>query len=215
MSRAVKLVVSSPLTRALQTARLAFPDHEIIAAPFLQEIEDHAFKIWENNPENQCRTIPEIRGKFKNVNVSLLPASTGSVRQRGTRQEFDGDRKDFFSWLSARPEKIIACVSHCNLSRAVVPFSHRPRGPNCLGTAASYWPKNAPAAYLMTLEGEGITLERKLNKDEAILPAPKGKRIIWIRHAQSEAQIKRAALKKTAKLAKQGKTGVIKISKQA
>ena len=57
---AVDLVVTSPLTRALTTALLAFrdrPDCRIVVSPFCRELDDYRHGM----PENKARSVKELR----------------------------------------------------------------------------------------------------------------------------------------------------------
>lgn len=109
----VSLVVSSPLSRALRTADLAFPNiHQRIAIEDVRELNG-----WLLNAQRQSRTA--LQAKFPHWNFDNLAQdadghwtpeleSIESCTERGYRG---------FCWLLERPEDHIALVSHGGILR--------------------------------------------------------------------------------------------------
>lgn len=112
-----ELVVVSPLTRAIQTAALAFEGHP--SQPrFLVEV------LHRECQESSCdvgRAASELAADFPHLDVGHLPevwwhAEDGAAMTFGLpiepRPLFDRRVAAFREWLRARPEKTIAVVGH-------------------------------------------------------------------------------------------------------
>ncbi|MCJ2013293.1 histidine phosphatase family protein [Methylobacterium sp. J-076] len=112
-----ELVVVSPLTRAIQTAALAFEDHP--SAPrLLVEV------LHRECQESSCdvgRAASELAADFPHLDVGHLPevwwhAEEGADLTFGLpiepRPLFDRRVAGFREWLRGRPERTIAVVGH-------------------------------------------------------------------------------------------------------
>lgn len=100
------LVVSSPLSRALSTARIAF-DCPIHVLEGLRERHGR----W---PCEKRRTLTELRHDYpNNVDFGTISETDELWQiQRESRSASLNRAKDVLHWLWKRPEQRIACVSH-------------------------------------------------------------------------------------------------------
>lgn len=111
--RNIELVVSSPLTRAIQTTLVAFADHP---APRLIEA------LHREKQENYCdigRAPNVLAAEFTDFDFNHLDDPwwfdgplDGAPYPRETLDAFERRVARFADWLSARPEHCIAVVGH-------------------------------------------------------------------------------------------------------
>ena len=109
-----ELVVTSPLTRAIETTMGLFGEHP--AEPtILVEV------LHRECQESSCdigRAASEIAAEFPHLSVGHLPEVWWHVDEAAApypiepRALFDGRVAAFRDWLAARPEKVIAVVGH-------------------------------------------------------------------------------------------------------
>lgn len=109
-----ELVVASPLSRAIETARILYPDRA--AAGTFVAVEE--LREWSGQLENgRRRPSAELAAKFPGLDVAQLPAdetnwdpvdleAEASVAARGLAA---------LAWLAKRPEDRIAVVAHGGL----------------------------------------------------------------------------------------------------
>lgn len=113
----VELVVTSPLTRALQTTAGIFSDHPAQPAILVEALH------------RECQESSCDIGRAASILASEFPAfrldhlaeiwwhADGQVGPGGfhvePRRLFDARVADFRDWLIGRPERVIAVVGHC------------------------------------------------------------------------------------------------------
>ena len=111
-----ELVVTSPLTRALQTTAGLFGDHPA-RPPILVEV------LHRECQESSCdvgRAASQIAAEFPHLRVDHLPEiwwhADGEPNAHGIHVEprhlFDRRVREFRAWLGARTERTIAVVGH-------------------------------------------------------------------------------------------------------
>jgi len=98
----VELVLSSPLSRALQTACLAFPTNTILALPYLTEIS--------HSKQNDGRNVEELILEFPQVDYSRVGKNWWK-----DRSDLKTVTLNLISFLLSRQEKCIAIFSHSRL----------------------------------------------------------------------------------------------------
>jgi len=168
----IELVVTSPLTRAIQTALLAFSEPTrsggggarnlvpIVVHYDLREIGDATI------PENVPRPMPVVLSEL-GINggdvdyTSLQPSPDWPRRHDQTPRVVRKDRirSDFCRWLASRPERVVAIVSHYNVIRAVLTNPY-----DSTSSAATICPRN------------GIPIESEL-----LVPPDTGKPALRVR----------------------------------
>jgi broad specificity phosphatase PhoE len=111
-----ELVVTSPLTRAIQTTAGLFADHpaqpEILVEALHRECQESSCDVG--------RAASALAAEFPEMRVDHLPETwwyaEGAPDPRGfhiePRSLFDGRVAAFRDWLAARPERTIAVVGH-------------------------------------------------------------------------------------------------------
>ena len=124
--RAIQLVVSSPLTRALHTACLAFPDAPTLLCHY------HLREIGSMIPENIPRPVHQV---LQDLQLAGVPASVLAKIDTTTLQPDDWPRhhdtppnvvrrdriRQVLQWLAVtREETVIAVVCHYHVIRAAV-----------------------------------------------------------------------------------------------
>ncbi|PNW86442.1 hypothetical protein CHLRE_02g086500v5 [Chlamydomonas reinhardtii] len=115
-----ELLVVSPLTRALQTAQLAFLPHyqgPILVEPLARERVWHASDIGSGRDKLQA-TFPEGRYDFSDLpDVWWYTVDPSNPRAVGLEPEdvFKERVMQFKRWLGSRPEETIAVVAHWGL----------------------------------------------------------------------------------------------------
>ncbi|KAG2446684.1 hypothetical protein HYH02_008252 [Chlamydomonas schloesseri] len=115
-----ELLVVSPLTRALQTAQLAFLPHyegPILVEPLARERVWHASDIGSGRDKLQA-TFPEGRYQFDDLpDVWWYTVDPSDPRAVGLEPEdiFKERVLQFKRWLATRPEDTIAVVAHWGL----------------------------------------------------------------------------------------------------
>ena len=102
------LVVSSPLTRAIQTARIAFPHATIV-------LHAGATERGRGVPENLPRPVHEL-DLDDGIDASLVPEGWP-----------EADAPDLAEWLGTRPERTICVFTHYNTIMKLA----RVRAENC------------------------------------------------------------------------------------
>ena len=125
----VELVVVSPLTRALQTASLAFPHRPPDAPrpPFLAT-ELARERIWDHTCDMR-RERPQLEAEFPHVDFSEVPLGPDGMwaHKEDEPSAWESTKcaaraADFLRWLWARPERHVAVVTHwCFLTHLFAP----------------------------------------------------------------------------------------------
>eukprot|EP00980_Cylindrotheca_fusiformis_P002625 scaffold618_cov130-Cylindrotheca_fusiformis.AAC.29 len=116
----IDLVVSSPLTRALNTAILGFPNRDILVHYELREVGS---RIPENTPRSMKKVMQDLHsdlGTGVDIDIgSLQPANWPNALPSNVSKH---DRlRAAFEWLyDARAEKNIAVVCHFNVIRSLI-----------------------------------------------------------------------------------------------
>ncbi|KAK3283113.1 hypothetical protein CYMTET_9177 [Cymbomonas tetramitiformis] len=139
----IELVVSSPLTRTLQTATLSFGSQMNAGVPFLAE---ESIRETVNYLCDCRRAIEDIIPEFPGVEFSRIVHNEDELwnryaRKYGCQESYTKRRESadeaaiaqrarmFFQWIKTRPEKEIAVVSHQAFLHHA--FSHdQPSGAN-------------------------------------------------------------------------------------
>ncbi|CAK9054951.1 Phosphoglycerate mutase-like protein (AtPGM) [Durusdinium trenchii] len=152
----VDLVVSSPLTRAIETALRASPTGPHLATPLASEHMEASCDIG--------RPTSELRAVYPKVDFQDLSEVWWYVPQecrqgitveesrrlftqegrRESRKDFERRVDDFVSWLSQRPEKVIAIFAHADFFNC---FLHRYFG-ETEAKYQDYWMKNCELLQL-------------------------------------------------------------------
>eukprot|EP00438_Fugacium_kawagutii_P000509 Skav217670 [mRNA] locus=scaffold2919:238412:251280:+ [translate_table: standard] len=152
----VDLVVSSPLTRAIQTGLLASPPgHHVVTALASEHLEASC---------DIGRPTSELRGAFQTVDFGDLPEVWWYVPEecrenitvqesrrlfakegrRESRRDFERRVDRFVAWLSQRQEKVIAIFAHADFFNC---FLHRYFGEKET-RYNDYWMKNCEVLQL-------------------------------------------------------------------
>lgn len=153
---AIDLVVSSPLTRALKTAILGFPNHDVL---ILYELREMGSRIPENRPRSMKRVTKSLEADIEDRvsrgvaidMTSLQPAEW--PRETASSNVPKSERLQLaFEWLyKERSERTIAVVCHYNVIRAILQ--------DRLGRT-SIRPENAdPIKCLLSPDGSVVTTE--------------------------------------------------------
>jgi broad specificity phosphatase PhoE len=122
----IQLVVSSPMTRALNTALLGFPKTNIMVHYDLKELGS---KIPENRPREMQEVLKDLEYLVNERNdmttflgvESLLPAGWPCRYSRPNVKGSDHRLRRVFQWLyHERDESTMAVVCHYNVIRSAV-----------------------------------------------------------------------------------------------
>ena len=140
----IQLVVSSPLTRALQTALLGFPTKDILVRYDLRELGS---RIPENTPRKIEQVLRELepiiieRHETVSLDVtSLQPPNWPAAGPRNNNRGSDRIR-EAFRWLyQEREESIVALVCHYNVIRSAVLDGAQLRPRNAAPIQCSLYP---------------------------------------------------------------------------
>ena len=159
----IDLIVTSPLTRTLETTLRAYGPaiqrdglFKVVCLPQLQEVNDYPCDT------GSSRESLEAHPEFSRLDFSTLtPEWTGkrglydpanvSLRAQWVRQ-----------WLFARPEKCIVVVSHGDMLRNLISGPNQPSG---------YGWRNAEVREFGFMEGEGGRGECWLDPEGAVAVA--------------------------------------------
>ena len=120
-----ELIVVSPLTRAIQTAIIAFDniDIPIICHPYLKEVGGSKL------PENHFRGIVNllndknlhIYSLFDKIDFSLITSEwSNSYEANNAPRKVTYLSDKLLKWLLERPEKRILCVTHYNVIKNIL-----------------------------------------------------------------------------------------------
>jgi broad specificity phosphatase PhoE len=132
----IDLVISSPLTRALQTAILGFQDYCLPSPPFL--IHYGLREVGSSLPENMPRgTIDAVMGYIRErhelsdglrIDSSSLRPSNWPREEVSSQRMSKADRiPQIIRWIATeRPEQHIAVVCHYNVIRSFLGSEARP-----------------------------------------------------------------------------------------
>jgi len=160
----IELVLSSPLTRALQTALTAFPNQTILCHYHLREIGS---PIPENCPRPMASVLQELqrlnhdtaRIDYQQLQPPDWPR-TDSPKVVRSRHHVP----NVFQWLAFnRPERVIAVVCHYHVIRAALQPSHDDGGgkllalhpQNCEPIACRLCPTTGRLTVIGQQEGAG------------------------------------------------------------
>jgi broad specificity phosphatase PhoE len=117
----IQLVISSPLTRALHTALLAFQDKNILVHYDLREVGS---KVPENNPRDTKLVLRDLRPILSRRDETMT-VDTDSLRPKDWPRDYspsvvkkDRIRKVLHWIFNERPETTIAIVCHYNVIRS-------------------------------------------------------------------------------------------------
>ena len=123
------LVVTSPLSRAITTALIAFRDHPEV--PMV--VHPGCKELGSSIPENRARSVnelkrdPQLAGlpRFDDLNFDMLPAgwpiqidqseSQNVLRKSRHRAKSEKKKPDFLYWLASQPYQRIAVFTHHNM----------------------------------------------------------------------------------------------------
>lgn len=124
-----ELIVVSPLTRAIQTALIAFEKYRIptVCHPDLRE--SGSSKL----PENTFRGVEDLFNDkklkkyhgFREIDFGLLEMGVSfpeTPRKKTVKYLYD----DLLTWLYKRPEKTILLVTHYNVIKNILPSITEP-----------------------------------------------------------------------------------------
>lgn len=118
----IELVVSSPLTRAIQTAVLAFPDKPILIHYDLREV---GTLIPENIPRPMKQVFDDLDippTVYNNIDYSTYQPDNWPKNHDVTPKVVRNDRirNVFQSVIATRPERIIAVICHYHVIRSAL-----------------------------------------------------------------------------------------------
>lgn len=136
----IQLIVTSPLTRALRTSLLAFPDKNLIVNYDLREI---GLKVPENKPRAMKHVLKDNYDLLSNRKAELLFDFSSLTPSDWPRDHSPiVVRKDrlrrVFQWLyHEREENVIAIVCHHNVIRSAVTDGEGVRPENGLPISCS------------------------------------------------------------------------------
>jgi len=122
-----EIVVVSPLTRALQTATIAF--HQVnedsshsFSPPLiaLEEIREH----FGERPCDKRSAVRNLKQRFPHVNFDLIETDEDTLWQEERESTFALSQraKRFFEWIQQRKETCIAVVTHGGFLSAFLPL---------------------------------------------------------------------------------------------
>jgi broad specificity phosphatase PhoE len=121
---AIELVITSPLTRALQTSVLAFPDKPILCHYHLREIGS---MIPENIPRPMKQVLIDLQQQLGDITVDRVDVETLRPDHWPKRHDTPPKviRRDHvravFQWIAQhRPEQTIAVVCHYHVILAAL-----------------------------------------------------------------------------------------------
>ena len=105
----VELVVVSPCTRTLETAKFVFRDTNIpmISKDFLIEYPIGGYEIC-----NQRKDLDHLKFAYPNIEFKQQNNEMIWGKNEETKQELDQRINDMLRWIGDRDEKTIAIVSH-------------------------------------------------------------------------------------------------------
>ncbi|WCJ19683.1 Phosphoglycerate mutase family protein [Euphorbia peplus] len=117
LHKGIELVITSPLTRAMQTAVEVFANkttsNDVKCPPFLAiELCRERFG---QHPCDKRRSISETRPLFPQIDFSMIESDDDNLWKddvRETNEEVAARGLQFMDWLDTRPEKEIAVVTH-------------------------------------------------------------------------------------------------------
>eukprot|EP00775_Hariotina_reticulata_P007810 gene7810-8007_t len=123
-----QLLVVSPLTRALQTATLAFGPQlacPVLVEPLLRErlylssdVGRHPQELAQEFPEIEFSHLPDVWWH------SNSPEDPAAVHEE-PEDVFDARMEQLYEWLQRRPESCIAVVSHWGCLHALTGYEFR------------------------------------------------------------------------------------------
>jgi broad specificity phosphatase PhoE len=118
----IQLVLSSPLTRALQTAVTAFPTKPVMVHYDLREFGGKAI-IPENTPRKMKDVLSDLQGIFVHENldaVTLQPERWPRDHDTPPKVIRRDHIREVFQWIGGRPETCVAVVCHYHVIRAAL-----------------------------------------------------------------------------------------------
>lgn len=121
--RQIELVVCSPLTRALQTTCIAFPDKQVTVHYDLREFGGKAII-----PENTPRKMKDVLNDLQHINIVHENLDVETHQPERWPRDHDtspkvvrrDNIKQVFQWIGRRPEHVIAVVCHYHVIRAAL-----------------------------------------------------------------------------------------------
>ena len=129
----IELVISSPLTRALHTALIAFPNKNIMVHYALREV---GLKAPENVPRPMNQVLADLESVIMNRSQSA-ELDTSSLQPKDWPRDYTPSVikmeriRKVFQWLyQDRKDNVIAVVCHYNVIRSAVVDGERLRPMN-------------------------------------------------------------------------------------
>jgi broad specificity phosphatase PhoE len=133
----IELVVTSPLTRCVQTALLSLP--MLASGQHVKFLAHEGVRETVNYVCDQRRLISQISAEFPRVDFSLMSHDHDDVWQHyearlGTPAEYDGHRESaelcavaergrgFLTWLNSQPQRTVIVSSHSAFLRCFFSF---------------------------------------------------------------------------------------------
>jgi broad specificity phosphatase PhoE len=107
-----ELVVASPLRRTLRTATLGLAMCKSATWIAHEDAREHC--PYGANPCDKRRSAEEQAKEFETVDFSLVPVGPDQFLEvTETKEALDARCRRLLEFLAARPEQVIAVVSHC------------------------------------------------------------------------------------------------------
>jgi broad specificity phosphatase PhoE len=118
----IELVLSSPLTRALQTAVIAFPTKPVMVHYDLREFGGKTI-IPENTPRKMKDVLSDLQGIIVHENLdaeTLQPERWPRDHDTPPKVIRRDHIREVFQWIGGRPEMCVAVVCHYHVIRAAL-----------------------------------------------------------------------------------------------
>jgi broad specificity phosphatase PhoE len=112
-----ELIVSSPLTRALHTALVGFPNHAKILIHY--DLAEVGSRVPENTPRPIQKVLRELETNRVDA-ITLLPDTWPTVLYDGSHNRVKAIRRAMQYLFEERMEETIAVVCHFNVIRQIL-----------------------------------------------------------------------------------------------